>query len=168
MKHPDLERRRLGAAARDARRPGENRRRGASQDSAPANVFDPAVLTKMATSNVSSAMPLWVRLTALGLTLGLVIFMGLSTLQLGNSLSADKDGEGKALLSATQLDAARVDTRMDVARTALENGCGRFEWSVLDWNEPAIRVYQAIGAEPMSEWTRYRLSGDALAAFAAG
>lgn len=55
-----------------------------------------------------------------------------------------------------------------LAEIALEAGCGRFEWSVLDWNEPAIRVYQAIGAEPMNEWIRYRLSGEALKNFAAG
>lgn len=55
-----------------------------------------------------------------------------------------------------------------LAQVAIAEGCGRFEWSVLDWNEPAIRVYEAIGAEPQSEWTRYRLSGDRLKAFAAG
>lgn len=55
-----------------------------------------------------------------------------------------------------------------LARVAVEEGCGRFEWSVLDWNEPAIRVYEAIGAEPQSEWTRYRLSGEKLKQFAAG
>lgn len=55
-----------------------------------------------------------------------------------------------------------------LAKVAVAEGCGRFEWSVLDWNEPAIRVYEAIGAEPQAEWTRYRLSGDRLKAFAAG
>ncbi|CAN7213132.1 GNAT family N-acetyltransferase [Pararhizobium sp. LjRoot255] len=55
-----------------------------------------------------------------------------------------------------------------LARIAVEKGCGRFEWSVLDWNEPAIKAYQAIGAEPLTEWTRYRLSGPALESFAAG
>jgi GNAT superfamily N-acetyltransferase len=55
-----------------------------------------------------------------------------------------------------------------LARVAVERGCGRFEWSVLDWNEPAIRVYDAIGAEPQAEWIRYRLSGEKLKAFAAG
>ncbi len=55
-----------------------------------------------------------------------------------------------------------------LARIAVEKGCGRFEWSVLDWNEPAIKAYQAIGAEPLTEWTRYRLSGAALESFAAG
>jgi GNAT superfamily N-acetyltransferase len=55
-----------------------------------------------------------------------------------------------------------------LARIAVEKGCGRFEWSVLDWNEPAIRVYEAVGAAPQSEWTRYRLTGESLAAFAAG
>lgn len=54
-----------------------------------------------------------------------------------------------------------------LARIALAEGCGRFEWSVLDWNEPAIRVYEAVGAEPLSEWTRYRLTGKELKALAA-
>jgi GNAT superfamily N-acetyltransferase len=53
-----------------------------------------------------------------------------------------------------------------LARTAVEEGCGRFEWSVLDWNEPAIRVYDAIGAEPKPEWIRYRLTGEKLKQFA--
>ena len=55
-----------------------------------------------------------------------------------------------------------------LAKQALAEGCGRFEWSVLDWNEPAIRVYQRIGATRLDEWTRYRLSGAALEAFAEG
>ncbi|HBF29881.1 GNAT family N-acetyltransferase [Rhizobium sp.] len=55
-----------------------------------------------------------------------------------------------------------------LAKLAVEKGCGRFEWSVLDWNEPAIRVYDQIGGEPQTEWIRYRLSGDKLQRFAAG
>ncbi|BCH61810.1 GCN5 family N-acetyltransferase [Agrobacterium vitis] len=55
-----------------------------------------------------------------------------------------------------------------LAKLAVDTGCGRFEWSVLDWNEPAIRLYDAVGAEPQTEWIRYRLSGDKLADFAAG
>lgn len=58
-------------------------------------------------------------------------------------------GHGKALLLA-------------LARLAVERGCGRLEWSVLNWNEPAIQFYQALGAVPMKEWTVYRLTGDAL------
>ena len=50
-----------------------------------------------------------------------------------------------------------------VAHLAVERRCGRMEWSVLDWNEPAIRFYRSIGAKPMDEWTVYRLTGDALA-----
>lgn len=53
-----------------------------------------------------------------------------------------------------------------LARIAVANDCGRFEWSVLDWNEPAIRFYRSIGAVPMDEWVRYRLTGPALAHFA--
>ena len=54
-----------------------------------------------------------------------------------------------------------------LARQALEEGCGRFEWNVLDWNEPSIAFYESCGAVAMSEWVGYRLQGDALEAFAA-
>ena len=54
-----------------------------------------------------------------------------------------------------------------LARVAVVRGCGRMEWSVLNWNEPAIRFYRNIGAKPMDEWTVYRLAGDALAGLAA-
>lgn len=49
-----------------------------------------------------------------------------------------------------------------LAKLAVERGCGRFEWSVLDWNEPALAVYRSLGAESMSDWTVQRVSGDAL------
>ena len=62
-------------------------------------------------------------------------------------------GAGKALLQ-------------HIARLAVEQGCGRFEWSVLDWNTPAIDFYRAAGALPQDEWTVYRLQGDALRRFA--
>lgn len=62
-------------------------------------------------------------------------------------------GAGKALLQ-------------HLARFAVAEGCGRFEWSVLDWNEPAVQFYQSIGASPMKEWVRYRLAGPALLRFA--
>lgn len=52
-----------------------------------------------------------------------------------------------------------------LARLAVAQGCGRFEWNVLDWNEPAIRFYESCGAEPQSEWVGYRLSGAALRRF---
>ena len=58
-------------------------------------------------------------------------------------------GHGKALLR-------------EVARLAVERGCGRLEWAVLNWNEPAIRFYRALGAVAMDEWTTYRLTGEAL------
>jgi GNAT superfamily N-acetyltransferase len=58
-------------------------------------------------------------------------------------------GLGKALLA-------------HLAALAVERGCGRLEWAVLDWNEPAIGFYRALGAQPMSEWTVYRLQGNAL------
>jgi GNAT superfamily N-acetyltransferase len=50
-----------------------------------------------------------------------------------------------------------------LARRCVERGYGRLEWSVLDWNEPALGFYRALGAEAMDEWTVHRLSGDALA-----
>ena len=53
-----------------------------------------------------------------------------------------------------------------LARVALANDCGRFEWNVLKWNEPAINFYEAFGAKSQSEWVGYRLSGSALAALA--
>ena len=49
-----------------------------------------------------------------------------------------------------------------LARVAVDRGCGRFEWSVLDWNAPAIAAYRRAGAVPLDEWTVYRLTGDAL------
>ncbi len=60
-------------------------------------------------------------------------------------------GAGKALL-----------TRL--AQIAVARGCGRMEWSVLTWNEPAIGFYKSLGAFPMDGWRTYRLTGDALAA----
>jgi len=58
-------------------------------------------------------------------------------------------GAGKALLK-------------HLAQIALSKNCGRFEWSVLDWNQPAIEFYQSIGAKPQDEWVGYRLTGKAL------
>ena len=93
-----------------------------------------------------------------------VYFFSYSTWQAKNGLyledlyvtpDARGSGAGKALLRR-------------LAQIALEKGCGRFEWSVLDWNEPSIRVYEAIGAEPQKEWIRYRMAGETLAAFARG
>lgn len=62
-------------------------------------------------------------------------------------------GAGKALLKF-------------LAKLAISKQCGRFEWSVLDWNEPAIKFYQSFGAEPQNEWVAYRLDGQALLDFA--
>lgn len=64
-------------------------------------------------------------------------------------------GVGKSLLQA-------------LAAQAVAEGCGRVEWSVLDWNKPAIDFYKSIGAGPMDEWTVYRLTGENLKAFASG
>jgi len=58
-------------------------------------------------------------------------------------------GAGRALLT-------------HLAKIAAERDCGRFEWAVLDWNEPAIGFYKSLGAQPMHEWTVFRVSGDAL------
>jgi GNAT superfamily N-acetyltransferase len=54
-----------------------------------------------------------------------------------------------------------------LARLAVERDCGRFEWSVLDWNEPAIGFYKSLGAVPKDDWTIFRVSGDALTRLAA-
>jgi GNAT superfamily N-acetyltransferase len=62
-------------------------------------------------------------------------------------------GAGKALLQ-------------HLAGIAVAEGCGRFEWSVLDWNQPAIDFYESMGAKPQSEWVGYRLTGEALQALA--
>jgi GNAT superfamily N-acetyltransferase len=51
---------------------------------------------------------------------------------------------------------------VELARIAVERNCGRFEWSVLDWNEPAIGFYKKLGAVPMDEWTIFRVTGEAL------
>jgi len=51
---------------------------------------------------------------------------------------------------------------MHVARLAKEQGCGRLEWSVLDWNKSAIHFYENLGAAPLSDWTTYRLAGESL------
>jgi GNAT superfamily N-acetyltransferase len=58
-------------------------------------------------------------------------------------------GLGKALL-------------VQLARLAVERGCGRLEWAVLDWNAPSIAFYKSLGSRPMDEWTVYRLDGEAL------
>ena len=62
-------------------------------------------------------------------------------------------GFGKALL-------------LHLARLANQRGCGRMEWSVLDWNQPAIDFYRSLGTELKTEWTTCRLTGDALARYA--
>jgi GNAT superfamily N-acetyltransferase len=59
------------------------------------------------------------------------------------------NGLGRQLLSA-------------VAKLAVERGCGRFEWAVLDWNAPAIGFYEKLGAKPMKDWKVMRLTGEAL------
>lgn len=54
-----------------------------------------------------------------------------------------------------------------LAAIAVERGCGRFEWSCLDWNKPSIDFYLSLSAEPMSDWTVYRLAGSTLQNLAA-
>jgi len=54
-----------------------------------------------------------------------------------------------------------------LARLAVERDCGRLEWAVLDWNEPAIRFYRGLGAQPMHDWTVFRVAGDTLHQLAA-
>jgi GNAT superfamily N-acetyltransferase len=55
---------------------------------------------------------------------------------------------------------------VDLAKIARDRGCGRMEWAVLDWNEPAIKFYHALGAKPMEEWTVFRLTRDGIARLA--
>ncbi len=55
-----------------------------------------------------------------------------------------------------------------LARLAKDRGCGRLEWSVLDWNEPSIGFYESLGAVPMDDWTVYRVAGEALEDLASG
>ena len=55
-----------------------------------------------------------------------------------------------------------------LASLAVERGCGRMEWTVLDWNEPALRFYERMGARVMQEWKLCRLTGDSLTHVAAG
>lgn len=57
---------------------------------------------------------------------------------------------------------------VELARRAVEEGCGRVEWAVLDWNAPSIAFYRQLGARPMDEWTTFRLTGEALTRLAAG
>lgn len=54
------------------------------------------------------------------------------------------------------------DLLLAVAKRAVERDCGRMEWAVLDWNEPAIGFYQSLGATPLEDWTKYRLTDEAL------
>ena len=90
------------------------------QDSQNQNARNKSAFSRLMTAPVSPTMPVWIRLGALMLTLGLVIFMALSTLQLGNSFSAGKDAEGQALLTAARLASARLDGHLGNARLALE------------------------------------------------
>src|SRR5215475_9305471 len=53
-----------------------------------------------------------------------------------------------------------------LAKIAERRDCGRMEWAVLDWNEPAIKFYRALGAKPMHEWTVFRLTGDTIGTLA--
>jgi GNAT superfamily N-acetyltransferase len=55
---------------------------------------------------------------------------------------------------------------VELAKIARDRGCGRMEWAVLDWNEPAINFYRALGAKPMDEWTVFRLTRDEIARLA--
>jgi len=55
---------------------------------------------------------------------------------------------------------------VDLAKIAQDRGCGRMEWAVLNWNEPAIQFYRKLGANPMNEWTVFRLTPDTIARLA--
>ncbi|GEO85107.1 MULTISPECIES: GNAT family N-acetyltransferase [Alphaproteobacteria] len=125
----------------------------ATEDSLKVSLFGPASVTEAAILEVD------------GVAAGFAVwFFNYSTWQARNGLyledlyvSPDYRGSGAGKLLLRHM-----------AKRAVEKGCGRFEWSVLDWNAPAISVYDAIGAEPQTEWIRYRLTGDKLKEFAAG
>ncbi len=83
-------------------------------------------------------------------------FLGKSGLFLEDLFIREKfrgNGIGRELLSC-------------LARIAVDRGCGRLEWWVLDWNEPAIRFYKGLGSRPLDEWKVFRLTGDSLARLA--
>ncbi|ESQ89051.1 PAS domain-containing sensor histidine kinase [Asticcacaulis benevestitus] len=107
----------------------------------PSKTSRKTALSRAVHTSVGQVMPLWIRVGALGLTLGLVTFMGLSTLQLGNSLSTDKDAEGQNLLAATRLSAAQLDARLSTARLALEAAQG--QWSFRQ-TEPLSAAEQGL------------------------
>lgn len=98
-----------------------------------------------------------------GATIGYAVFFTSYSTWLGRngiyledlyiSPEARGNGTGKALIK-------------HIAQLAVQRGCGRLEWSVLDWNQPAIDFYLSIGATPQSEWVRYRMDGEALLNFA--
>lgn len=98
-----------------------------------------------------------------GITVGYAVFFTSYSTWLGRNgiymedlyISPDYRGKGagRALLK-------------NIAQCAVKRKCGRLEWSVLDWNQPAIDFYLSIGALPQSEWVRYRLDGEALLKFA--
>lgn len=98
-----------------------------------------------------------------GATIGYAVFFTSYSTWLGRngiyledlyiSPGARGNGAGKALIK-------------HIAQLAVQRGCGRLEWSVLDWNQPAIDFYLSIGAAPQSEWVRYRIDGEALLKFA--
>lgn len=87
---------------------------------------------------------------------GFSTFLGRPTLYLEDLFVRPryrKQGIGRALLSR-------------LAQIAVERGCCRLEWSVLDWNQPAAAFYRALGAQPLSDWTVWRITGDSLATLA--
>jgi GNAT superfamily N-acetyltransferase len=126
----------------------------ATEETVAASLFGPQSVTRAAICESPDGTPAGFA----------VWFMSYSTWQAKNGLYLEDlyvtpghrgSGAGKLLLR-------------HLAGIAVAEGCGRFEWSVLDWNEPAIRVYEAIGAEPLAGWTRYRLTGEKLKRFAEG
>jgi GNAT superfamily N-acetyltransferase len=126
----------------------------ATEETVAASLFGPGSVTRAVICEAADGTPAGFA----------VWFMSYSTWQAKNGLYLEDlyvtpdhrgGGVGKMLLR-------------HLARIAVAEGCGRFEWSVLDWNGPAIKVYDAIGAEPQTEWLRYRLAGDRLKRFAEG
>ena len=92
---------------------------------------------------------------------------------LGAPVTVTRDGHGVPTIEAANLEDLFVVPEHRghgvgralferLAQTAVERGCGRLEWAVLDWNKDAIRFYEGLGAKPNSDWTVYRLAGESL------
>ena len=79
----------------------------------------------------------------------------------------ERVSRGKVHMTLIDPDKQSAGEAGELAKIAVERDCGRMEWSVLNWNEPAIRFYRSLGAKPMDEWSVFRLTDDDIARLAA-